>query len=258
MPPVAVLLDSRAALSALRRTLPADAGPVLACRTPAGLRLVLGTRLLDAVVLGPIAAVQKVDLEELDRGFPALPLVVYGVFRSDDSRLLLQLATVHRASAVLIEGVDDPVAGDLVARHTMSARRRTQLADAPLLLRLTEPLQLKTWDLLLGSPGRPPSTVALAARLRVSREYLSRQFAAGGAPNLKRVIDFLQVVTALELLANPGYSPVVVSRLLGYGTPGHLPVKVHRITGLALPEARALPARELLGRFIRGAARSRR
>ena len=74
------------------------------------------------------------------------------------------------------------------------------------MLRLTEPLQQAAWELLLGEVERPVRTTALARRLRVSREHLSRQFGAGGAPNLKRVIDLTRIACAAQLLANPGYS----------------------------------------------------
>ena len=63
------------------------------------------------------------------------------------------------------------------------------LADAPRLLRLTEPLQRQAWDILVARCGAAGAHAALARRLGVSREHLSRQFGAGGAPNLKRVID---------------------------------------------------------------------
>ena len=55
-----------------------------------------------------------------------------------------------------------------------------------------------------------------------SREHLSRQFAAGGAPNLKRVIDLTRVACAAQLLANPGYTIPIVVRLLHFASSSHL------------------------------------
>ena len=254
MPAVAALLDSRAALGALRRSLPRGAAPVLACRTGSGLERALAGRLLEAIVCGARAA-RRLDLASLRARFPGIPLVAYGVFRSDDAETLL--AWNRLPVAVLIEGVDDAVAGDLVMRHSVSARRRAALADAPRALRLTEPLQRATWDRLTRGVGRPPGTARLAREMGLSREHLSRQFGAGGAPNLKRVTDFLSVLAALSLLSNPGYGVQHAARLLRFSTPSHLRAMVRRITGLGMREAQELGEREVLGRFVRNGARSR-
>jgi AraC-like DNA-binding protein len=255
VPAVAALLDSRAALGALRRSLPRGAAPILACRTGSGLERALAGRLLEAVVCGARAA-RRLDLESLRARFPGIPLVAYGVFRSDDAETLLAWSRLPMA-AVLIEGVDDAVAGDLVMRHSVSARRRAALADAPKALRLTEPLQRATWDRLTRGIGRPPGTARLAREMGLSREHLSRQFGAGGAPNLKRVTDFLSVLAALSLLSNPAYGVEQAARLLRFSTPSHLRAMVRRITGLGIREAQALGEREVLGRFVRNGARSR-
>jgi hypothetical protein len=50
---IAALLDSRAALLALRRTLPRSGPGVIACRSPAAVRRVVERRLVDAIVLCP-------------------------------------------------------------------------------------------------------------------------------------------------------------------------------------------------------------
>jgi len=252
---VAALLDSRAALGALRRSLPRGSAPVLACRTGAGLERALKERLLEAMVCGARAA-RRLDLGALRARFPGIPLVAYGVFRSDDAETILAW---HRlpVAAMLVEGVDDAVAGDLVMRHSVSSRRRAALAEAPRALRLTEPLQRATWDRLTRTAGRPPGTARLARDMGLSREHLSRQFAAGGAPNLKRVTDFLSVLAALSLLSNPAYGVQQVARLLRFSTPSHLRAMVRRITGLGIREAQLMGEREVLGRFVRNGARSR-
>jgi AraC-like DNA-binding protein len=147
--------------------------------------------------------------------------------------------------------VDDAVVGDLIMRETVTARRANALEDAPRVLRLTEPLQRRGWEHLLMAPGRPPRTAALARSLGVSREHLSRQFGAGGAPNLKRVADLLAVYAALDLLGNSGYDINQVARLLEFATPSHLRLVVRRITGLRLEEARRLGEEEVLSRFLK-------
>lgn len=256
---VAALLDRRAALGALRRSLPpagAGGGPaVLACRSPAGLRRAAASQLLEAMVVG-LKGLRGGHVAPLRRDFPTVPVLVYGPFRSEDAGLVGDCQAME--VAVAVEGVDDPVVGDLVLRRSASARRRAALADLPRLLRLTDSLQRRAWDALISWPGRPPRTAALARRLGLSREHLSRQFGAGGAPNLKRLLDLLAVLTALDLLRNPGYDLAAVSRLLDFTSPSHLRAVVQRVMGLELTNARAATTRELVHRFVRTAARSRR
>ena len=123
--------------------------------------------------------------------------------------------------------------GDMVVRASVTAERRRALADAPRMLRLTEPLQRSAWSLLLGEVERPVRTTDLARRLAVSREHLSRQFGAGGAPNLKRVIDLTRIACAAQLLANPGYSIPIVVRLLHFASSSHLSGTARRIANVS-------------------------
>lgn len=255
MAAIAALLDNRAALLALRRSLP-KAGPgVTRCRNPAAVARVLENRLVDAVVLHP-QAVHHAELAELRRRVPGIPLIVYGPFRADDGDLLLAW---HRAgvAGVAVEGVDDAVVGEIVARASATAVRRRALAEAPRVLRLTEQLQRDAWEVLLAEVERPLLTSELARRLQVSREHLSRQFAAGGAPNLKRVIDLTRIACAAQLLQNPAYSAASVVRLLSFASAAHLNGTARRIAGVTSRGLGALGPRGVLAAFVRGKTRSR-
>jgi AraC-like DNA-binding protein len=256
VPPVAALLDSRAALGALRRSMPKGSEPVVACRSIRALESALSERLLEGIVLGT-RVIREMDFGSLRSRYPGIPVVAYGVFRSDDAELLLAWQRLE-VSVVAIEGVDDAVVGDLVARQSVSGLRRSLLADAPRLLRLTEPLQRQAWDLLVAAAGRPPRTAEMARTLGMSREHLSRQFGAGGAPNLKRVSDLLTVLAALALLRNPGFELTQVARLLGLSTPSHLRTMARRITGAGLADALGFSDGDVLRRFLRMSGRSRR
>jgi AraC-like DNA-binding protein len=196
------------------------------------------------------------ELSQLRARLPLVPVVAYGVFRPDDGELLL--ACRDAMSSVAVEGVDDPIVGELVSRSSLTAERRRALAEAPRVLRLTETLQQAAWDFLVGEVERPIRTGALAGRLRVSREHLSRQFGAGGAPNLKRVIDLTRVACAAQLLANPGYSVPTVVRLLNFASPGHLANTARRIANVASGELGRLGPRGVLAAFLKGNTRSRR
>jgi AraC-like DNA-binding protein len=219
------------------------------------LHRVLDGRLVDAVVLAPQPALLN-ELTALRERLPEVPVVAYGAFRPDDGELLLACHS-RRVAALAVEGVDDPVIGDLVMRASMTARRRHALAEAPRVLRLTEPLQRRAWELLLTEVERPLLTTTLAQRLAVSREHLSRQFGAGGAPNLKRVIDLTRIACAAQLLMNPGYVPATVVKVLHFASPSHLSATARRIAGVAAPDLGRLGPRGVLAAFVKGHTRSR-
>jgi AraC-like DNA-binding protein len=181
--------------------------------------------------------------------------VAYGPFRPDDGELLL--ACRKTVSAIAVEGVDDPIVGDLVARTSMTAELRRALAEGPRMLRLTETIQRAAWDLLLGEVERPIRTTVLASWLRVSREHLSRQFGAGGAPNLKRVIDLTRIACAAQLLGNPGYLVPTVVRVLNFASAGHLANTAGRIANVPIRGLGALGPRGVLAAFAKGNTRSR-
>src|SRR5918998_184776 len=121
MPAIAVLLESRAALTALRRSLPKGGPRVVTCRNPAALSRVIDKRLVDAVVLAPQPALLP-ELSTLRARLPLVPFVAYGPFRPDDGDLLL--ACRQAVSSVAVEGVDDPVIGERVVRASLTTERR--------------------------------------------------------------------------------------------------------------------------------------
>jgi AraC-like DNA-binding protein len=215
----------------------------------------LDRRIVEAVVLSPRAGLPG-EWAALRADFPALPIVAYASFRPDDGELI---ADCHRqgVAALAVEGVDDPVVGELVRRVSLAAVRRVALADAPRLLRLADPLQRSVWELLVQRAGQPVTTDAVAIQIGLSREHLSRQFGAGGAPNLKRVIDFLRLVVAAQLLHNPGYTVARVAHLLSFTSSSHLGFTARRIAGVGSAELPRMTPADILGRFLRGHTRSR-
>ncbi len=255
MAAIAVLAPGGTAVQALRRSLVRPGPTLLPCRTPAALQRAATSRLLDAIVVDPhVAGVALLD--EFRAAFPALPVVACAPFRPDDGDLLMQCRRAGVAT-LLVAGVDDAVAGDLVQRVTLAARRRAALHDAPRVLRLAEPLQRAAWEALVRDVERPVRTADLARRLGVSREHLSRQFGAGGAPNLKRVIDLTRVACAAQLLGSPGYPPARVAALLHFASPSHLAQTVRRVAGARVGALAELGPRGVLAAFVRGRTRSR-
>jgi AraC-like DNA-binding protein len=256
MPAVAALLPGAEATQTLRRTLP-PGGPwsLVGCRGPAALRHTLATRLVDAVVFTP-ASTPLASLEPLSSGFPGIPWVALGPFKPDDGRLLLECRAAG-VSLVLVDGVDNAVAGDLVVRASAAAERRRALGDAVRVLRLSEPLQMRVWFDLLDRVDQPLRTSEIARRVGCSREHLSREFGAGGAPNLKRVIDLTRVACAAALLRNPGYDVGTVAGILHFATASHLNATSRRIAGVPARGLAPLGPRGVLANFARGKTRSR-
>ncbi|HEU4801149.1 MAG TPA: AraC family transcriptional regulator [Gemmatimonadales bacterium] len=254
---VAALLDRGPALTALRRTLPRGSAAAVgtaavACRSAAELCRLPARRMLDAVVTSP-HRLGTAELADMRSRFPALPIILYAAFRPDDGALLLA-SCADGIAAIAVEGVDDPVVGDIVTSHSLTARRRAALSDGPRVLRLEDPFQRNVWDLLVAQVERPLRTADLARTLKVSREHLSRQFAAGGAPTLKRVIDLTRVAAAAQLSANPGYTAADVARLLGFTSASHLAATTRRIVGSGARSLDRIGPRGVLAAF----ARSRR
>jgi AraC-like DNA-binding protein len=251
---VAVFHPRRDACSALKRGYPRAAGGVRLCRSAAAVERLLHHRLVDAVVLDGKAAPQAAVA--LPRRFPRIPVFLLSAFRPDDGRLLAACRAAGVAG-VLVEGVDNAVVGEWISARTAQVARRRALAAAPRLLRLSERLQLAAWEEVLRRVAAPIRTADLARTLRVTREHLSREFAAGGAPNLKRVIDLARTACAADLLGNPDYDVGAVVRVLGYSSPRHLAAAARRVAGATPAELRGLGPAGVLARFARGRTRSR-
>lgn len=254
-PVIPTLLTSKSARAALRRAVPRGRARLVACRTPAQLERMLAGSLADAVVVDCRVAGVRETLARLGKRYPLVPRFLYTAWRPDDAELLA--ACVGGGASPIVEGVEDAVLGELLMPRTASAARMAALAGAPRLLRLTDTLQERAWGEVMRRVGGKLRTTDIARTLKVSREHLSRQFGAGGAPNLKRVIDLARAATAADLLANPGYSVRAVARILGFASASHLAGAARRVAGVSARELPRLGPRGVLAAFVRGRTRSR-
>jgi AraC-like DNA-binding protein len=91
----------------------------------------------------------------------------------------------------------------------------------------------------------------------VTREHLSRTFSADGAPNLKRVIDLVRLLSAAELAKNPGYDIRDVAGILDFASSSHLSSTAQRVVGTRPASLARLRSVDLIQRFTRGHGRSR-
>ena len=221
------------------------------CRTIDRVERTLQTELVNAVVLDVRSGLSQAVTIDLIQAYPRVPMFAFSAFGPEDGRLVtFSLAAGFRG--ILLDGIDEPIAAEFITARSAASERMALLADAPRRLRLSEPVQLAAWEYVLARVELATRTAEVAACLGVTREHLSREFAAGGAPNLKRVIDLVRTACAAHLLANPGYTVAAVSRILHFCSPSHLATCARRTAGVAPRRLGELGSRGVLDRFLKG------
>ncbi len=241
---------------ALRRGVRGTHSRLVSCRTVDRVERTLQTELVNAVVLDVRGGLSQAAAIDLIEAYPRVPMFAFSAFGPEDGRLVtFSLAAGFRG--ILLDGIDEPIAAEFITARSAASERRALLADAPRRLRLSEPVQLAAWEYVLARVEQATRTGEVAARLGVTREHLSREFAAGGAPNLKRVIDLVRTACAAHLLANPGYTVAAVSRILHFCSPSHLATCARRTAGAAPSRLGELGSRGVLDRFLKGRTHSR-
>ena len=171
------------------------------------------------------------------RAAPRHPVVAYGPFRPDDGELLLACRAAGRSPRWRSRGwtTRSWASWWCAARSPPSAAARWPMRRVCSASPSRSSGRPGTFCWARSSARSGPT--ALAERLEVSREHLSRQFGAGGAPNLKRVIDLTRIACAAQLLENPGYSVPTVVRLLHFASSSHL--SQHRAPHRQCPDRRS-------------------
>lgn len=195
-------------------------------------------------------------IASLAHEFPSAAFFGISPLRATDAPAIARGAALEFVD-ILVDGIDDAVARDIVAPRTFSFRFAAALAQPPRSLGLRTPMQLSTWRSVLASAGRPVRTSSLAREVGVSREHLSRHFSSPGAPNLKRVIDLVRMVGAAELAKNPGLDVRDIARILGFASSSHLAVTAQRVLGTRPASLSRLRTVDLIERFTQGRTRSR-
>lgn len=219
-------------------------------------RLALRNALVDAVVVDLGAGDAAWHAAALAGELPSAAWLGVAAWRAADGPAI-DRATRLGLSDVLADGVDDALLPSTIARAAFTTRFAAAFATAPASFRLERPVQQAAWEAIVAHGGRPVTTGMVAEGLAVSREHLSRAFAAGGAPNLKRVIDFIRLSAAASLAKNPLYDTGDVARVLQFASASHLATATRRIVGLTPSSLARLRPAELAEHFIRGHARSR-
>jgi len=226
-------------------------------RTADALEAALRASLVDAVVVDVSAGADEAwAVASVARQIPSIPFFALAAPRLDAAAVLGRCASLDVAD-ILIEGVDDGALRELVMPLAFTTRFAAALRGASAVLGLAAPLQQLAWEQVIAAGGRPVRTDAVAAALGVTREHLSRAFAASNAPNLKRVIDLVRLIAAAELAKNPGYDLADVATILEFASPSHLANTAERVAGIRSASLTRLRARDLIARFTQGRSRSR-
>ena len=256
--PVVVLHTTRdRARSLMRAAFPRRRARLLLARTPAELEASFRTELVDAAIIDLASAGDDTwRAAGLAIEFPSVPFFGLLALRAVEAPTLAQCVTLDFAD-VLVESVDDAVCRDVVLRSGFSTRFASALQDPPAALALDTPLQQAAWRGIVAWAGRPVRTQLLAGALGVTREHLSRTFAADESPNLKRVIDLVRLIAAAELAKNPGYDVRDVAAVLDFASSSHLSSTAQRVVGTKPASLARLRAVDLVDRFTRGHRRSR-
>ncbi len=250
---VVTLLKRDRARAMVRAAFPRRRAHVVAAKTAADVEAHLVKELVDAVIIDAGAGDDAQKLIARADEFSSVPFVVVTTLLPADAPLLARAADAGVCD-ILVEGVDDAAARDLVLRRAFSTRFERALAAPPAVLHLETPLQIAVWQSVVKRAGRPVRTDQLAKELSVSREHLSRSFATGQAPTLKKVIDLVRVLAAAELSKNSGYDVRDVAEVLGFASSSHLSSTTQRLVGAKASSLSRLRAMDLLERFSRYAS----
>lgn len=250
---VVTLLKRDRARQMVRAAFPRRRAHVVAAKSAADVEAHLVKELVDAVIIDAGAGEDAQRLIARADEFSSVPFVVVTTLLPADAPLLARAADAGICD-LLVEGVDDAAVRDLVLRRAFSTRFEKALAVPPPALHLETPLQIAVWQSVVKRAGRPVRTDALAKELSVSREHLSRSFATGQAPTLKKVIDLVRVLAAAELSKNSGYDVRDVAEVLGFASSSHLSSTTQRLVGAKASSLSRLRAMDLLERFSRYAS----
>jgi AraC-like DNA-binding protein len=256
-PNVLALASRDRARDLLKRAFPRRRGKLSLTRTVGEFTGAFKKALVDAVIVDLAHPTEETwKAAALARDYPSVPFFALCPVRVADAAALARCVEGDFAD-VIVEGMDDASMRDLVLPHSFTSRFGAALHDAHLALGLDNMLQERAWRAIVAHGGRTVRTEMIAAQLHVTREHLSRSFAAAGSPNLKRIIDLVRLISAAELAKNPGYDVSEVAMVLEFASPSHLTSTAQRIVGTRSASLARLRTGDLIERFRQGRGRSR-
>jgi AraC-like DNA-binding protein len=257
MPSVVAFAPRERTRAAIKAAFPRRRARVIFTRSATDFLAAFRAELIDAALVDVSATHDDTwTVAAYAREFPSAPFYAIASLRAAEGPAVAQCAELEFAD-VLVEGIDDACARDIVCRRGFTARFADALRVPPDSLALTTDVQQRAWEYIVEHAGRRVRTVHLAGKLGVTREHLSRTFAAKNSPNLKRVIDLVRLLAAAELAKNPGYDIRDVAQVLDFASSSHLSSTAQRIVGTKPASLARLRSVDLIQRFTKGHGRSR-
>lgn len=248
IPALIVWLKRERARALVRTAFTRRRAHLIAVKTVAEIGLLLVQQLIDGVIIDSGVGEDGARALAMAADFPTIPFFLVTPLLPQDSPAIAR-GVDGGIAELLVEALDDAAARDLVLRRSFSWRFERALYVPPPALALDTPLQIAVWQSVVRRAGRPVRTDQLARELGVSREHLSRSFAVGQAPTLKRVIDLVRVIAAAELSKNPGFDVRDVALVLGFASSSHLSGTSQRLVGARASSLTRLRTVDLLDRF---------
>lgn len=254
IPAIAVLLKRERARALVRSAFPRRRAHLITVKSALEISDLLVQQLIDSVLIDGGVGEDAAKALALAADFPSVPFFLLTPLLPQDSPTVAR-AVEGGITELLVEGLDDSSARDIVLKRSFSVRFERALFVPPEALRLETALQIAVWQSVVRRGGRPVRTDQLARELSVSREHLSRSFAVGRAPTLKRVIDLVRVIAAAELSKNPGFDVRDVAAVLGFASSSHLSGTSQRLVGARASSLTRLRTVDILDRFVAMRAR---
>jgi len=249
VPVVCTMLRRERARALVRSAFPRRRALLLPVRTREELLAALTHQLVDAVIVDGGLGDEVARVLPLADDFPSAPFFLVTAMLPTDAPMVARAIECGCAD-LLVEGIDEAAARSLIQHRGFSLRFDRALAEPPPPLGLDSTLQRQVWRSLVRRAGRPVRTEQLAQEHGMSREHLSRSFANGSAPTLKRVIDLVRVLAAAELAKNPGFDVRDVAHVLGFASSSHLSGTTQRLVGAKASSLSRLRTVDLLERFV--------
>ena len=249
VPALVLLLKRERARALVRGAFPRRRAHLITVKTAADIGELLVKELIDGVLIDSGAGEDASKALAMAADFPTVPFFLVTASLPQDSPTIAK-AIDGGVAELLVEGLDDASARDIVLKRSFSHRFERALFTPPPALQLETPLQMAVWQSVVRRAGRPVRTDQLAKELGVSREHLSRSFAVGNAPTLKRVIDLVRLIAAAELSKNPGFDVRDVAAVLGFASSSHLSGTSQRLVGARASSLTRLRTVDLLDRFV--------
>src|SRR5688572_23987721 len=127
---------------------------LLLVRTAADFNDAFRKELVDAAIVDVTAAHDETwTVAHFAREYPSAPFFALATMRAAEGPAIAQCAELEFAD-VLVEGVDDACARELVTRRGFSGRFAAALETPPPALALTTPVQHKAWEFIVAHAGR--------------------------------------------------------------------------------------------------------